>query len=364
MIESATGNILESEADCIVNTVNCEGYMGKGLAYQFKLKYPENNKEYIKACQNGSLRIGTLHCHSENGKMIVNFPTKDNWREDSKPEYIEKGLAALARLIPELNISSIAVPPLGCGNGGLNWADVKPLIEKYLSETDVHVYVYEPAQNKPQAGFQESQNESKDHILQPAAAPKLSAAALIVMKIKEKLNPSGNFRLQAAAFFVNVFSQQNEFTFVLNEHELVLNEQGPYSNSINKIEQDIETFLKAYDVSLHEAYKMTYRTLVSKSVESKLNTLSSAIEEAANYVNAVHDDRLLENITKILYLIREKGTLSEDEIVFEFKSPAAKTKNGSGEEIRDGINYLSQTKIIQKNLIGYSLPTGSQKRKA
>lgn len=140
MIKYVKGNLLESEAECLVNTVNCEGVMGKGIAYQFKLKFPENNRDYIKACKSGALVIGKLHYWKEDGKVIINFPTKDTWRKKSEIEFIEKGLNELVLLIPKLGIKSIAIPPLGCGNGGLQWGEVKKLIlnkiEKYENDYD------------------------------------------------------------------------------------------------------------------------------------------------------------------------------------------------------------------------------------
>ena len=99
MISYTSGDLLQSSADALVNTVNCEGYMGKGIAYQFKLRYPENNKDYIKACKNGTLQIGRLHYFRERSKVIINFPTKDKWRAKSKLEYIDKGLDELVKLI-------------------------------------------------------------------------------------------------------------------------------------------------------------------------------------------------------------------------------------------------------------------------
>ena len=92
LIKYETGDMFASGAECLINTVNCEGYMGKGIAYQFKMKFPENNKSYVKACRNGSLRPGTLHVFVEDGITIINFPTKDRWREKSKLSYIETGL--------------------------------------------------------------------------------------------------------------------------------------------------------------------------------------------------------------------------------------------------------------------------------
>ena len=87
LIKYTTGDMFQSGAECLVNTVNCEGYMGKGVAYQFKLKFPENNKSYIKACKDKTLHVGTIHTFVENGITIVNFPTKDKWRENSKISY-------------------------------------------------------------------------------------------------------------------------------------------------------------------------------------------------------------------------------------------------------------------------------------
>ena len=105
MISFVTGNILDSDAFALVNKVNCEGYMGKGLAYQFKLRYPEMNSEYVKQCKSHMLSPGIIHSYQEGTKLIVNFPTKDKWRERSKMEYITSGLDALIELINEKQIS-------------------------------------------------------------------------------------------------------------------------------------------------------------------------------------------------------------------------------------------------------------------
>ena len=147
MIKYITGDILESDCEALVNTVNCVGVMGRGLAYKFKNKYKDTYKDYVKWCNNGDLVIGKLHYYKEKGKLIINFPTKDNWRYNSKLEYIDLGLQELSKLIVTLGIKSIAIPPLGCGNGGLVWEDVKCLIECYLSDLDCCIVVYEPSVN-------------------------------------------------------------------------------------------------------------------------------------------------------------------------------------------------------------------------
>lgn len=137
MINYTQGNIFEVDADCLVNTVNCEGVMGKGIAFQFKKKYPKNNLSYQKACNNGTLEVGKIHYYRENDKVIINFPTKNKWREVSRVEYITTGLDAMLELLPTLDVRVVAIPALGCGNGGLVWSDVREVIEKklkYVSE--------------------------------------------------------------------------------------------------------------------------------------------------------------------------------------------------------------------------------------
>lgn len=150
MIEYRKGNILESEAEGLVNTVNTKGVMGKGIALQFKKNFPKNFKEYKKACKEGKIQIGKLFVTNENTltgkKIIINFPTKTDWKKPSEYEYIEKGLEDLLNIINIHQIKSIALPPLGAGNGGLIWQKVKNIIEAKLSHLSIPVYVYEPTE--------------------------------------------------------------------------------------------------------------------------------------------------------------------------------------------------------------------------
>ena len=134
MIELTQGNILKADVEALVNTVNCVGFMGKGIALQFKKAYPENFDAYHKACAAGKVQPGSMFIfdlHSMlNPKYIVNFPTKRDWRANSRYEDIESGLKALVAAVRRLGITSIAVPPLGCGLGGLDWNKVRPMIER------------------------------------------------------------------------------------------------------------------------------------------------------------------------------------------------------------------------------------------
>ena len=149
MMEYRVGNILEDTAEALVNTVNCVGVMGRGIALQFKKAFPENFKVYAAACKQGKVQPGRMFIH-ETGKLIppryiINFPTKRHWRGKSRLEDIEAGLEDLADVIQRYDIRSIAIPPLGSGLGGLEWGEVRPRIVKALEPlTHVRVVVYEP----------------------------------------------------------------------------------------------------------------------------------------------------------------------------------------------------------------------------
>lgn len=149
MIAITRGDILQADAEALVNTVNCVGVMGRGLAAQFKKKFEANFTLYKKACDAGVLRPGMMLVYDSgkcsNPRFVINFPTKDHWRANSKIEDIESGLVALVTEVRDRNITSIAIPPLGCGLGGLDWLVVQPMIVEAFSELpEVQVLIYEP----------------------------------------------------------------------------------------------------------------------------------------------------------------------------------------------------------------------------
>lgn len=149
MIRESRGNLLKANADAIVNAVNCVGVMGKGIALQFKQAYPHNYRAYKDACDIGQVRIGHMFVYDTRcpgpRRYIVNFPTKEHWRSQSSLEGVAQGLFDLVGVVKQRGIKSIAIPALGCGNGGLEWTDVKPLIEQAFADTpDTTVILYPP----------------------------------------------------------------------------------------------------------------------------------------------------------------------------------------------------------------------------
>lgn len=153
MIEPAHGNLLTVEAQALVNAVNCVGSMGKGIALQFKQVFPDNFKAYEAACAAGKVVPGRMLIHDNGGmvppRRIVNFPTKRHWRDKSRLEDIASGLDALIADVKRLGIRSIALPALGCGLGGLDWAVVRPMIEDAFSVfPEVRVLLFEPSDTR------------------------------------------------------------------------------------------------------------------------------------------------------------------------------------------------------------------------
>lgn len=142
-----------ADADALVNTVNTVGVMGKGLALQFKKAFPDAFQEYARACKSGEVTVGKMHVVRRIAapRLIVNFPTKKHWRNPSKLEYIRDGLADLVEVVRKERVQTIALPPLGCGNGGLAWPVVAKLIDEAFADVpDVTVLLFEPSPTAPQ----------------------------------------------------------------------------------------------------------------------------------------------------------------------------------------------------------------------
>lgn len=148
MIEYRTGDLFLAGTAAIVNPVNCVGVMGAGLAAQFKRAYPDNFHAYAEACRRGDVAPGKMFLFQTGfftaPSLIVNFPTKRHWRDKSRLEDIELGLTALVTDVQRHAVQSIAIPPLGCGLGGLEWAQVKPLIEVAFTDGPTQVVVFQP----------------------------------------------------------------------------------------------------------------------------------------------------------------------------------------------------------------------------
>ncbi len=180
MITFTSGDILQADVEAIVNTVNCVGVMGRGIALQFQKAWPENFKAYAEACKNKQVQPGRMFVFNTdqlaNPHYIINFPTKRHWRGSSRMEDIEAGLLALVATVREKNIRSIAIPPLGSGLGGLDWQQVKPKMQQAMHElADVQVIIYEPY------GAPEN-----DRMARHSAVPKMTAGRAVLVELMQR----------------------------------------------------------------------------------------------------------------------------------------------------------------------------------
>lgn len=230
MIEFTTGDILQADAEALVNTVNCVGVMGRGIALQFKNRFPENFKAYAAACASEGVQPGRMFVHETRGltnpRFVINFPTKRHWKGKSRIEDVESGLKALVDEIRERDIRSIAIPPLGAGLGGLNWADVRPLIVEAMAPLkDVRAMVFEPM-TAPAA------TKSRDI---PAITPGRAALVVLVNRyLSGLLDPFVTLiELQKLMYFMQEAGQPLRLNYVKHHY-------GPYADNLRHVLVKIE----------------------------------------------------------------------------------------------------------------------------
>ena len=240
MIRFTTGNIITADAEALVNTINCVGVMGRGIALQFKKAFPDNFRAYREACARGEVNPGRMFVFDTgtlaNPRCIINFPTKRHWHGNSRIEDINAGLKDLIKVIRERGIRSIAIPPLGCGLGGLAWDDVRPRIEKaFRSLDDLQVVVFKP-RGAPAA---KDMAKSKD-------VPKMSAsrAALIGLMdqyLRGLLDPFITLlEVHKLMYFMQVAGQPLKLKFTKGPY-------GPYAENLRHVLNSLEGhFISGY----------------------------------------------------------------------------------------------------------------------
>jgi O-acetyl-ADP-ribose deacetylase (regulator of RNase III) len=240
MIEYTRGDILTADVEAVVNTVNCVGVMGRGIALQMKNAFPENYQVYARACERGEVEPGRMFVY-ETGQFtypryVINFPTKRHWRGRSRLADIESGLTALVEEIRRLGIRSIAIPPLGCGLGGLDWADVRPRIEAALAELpDVRALVYEPA-GAPSAA----------RMVKPPRVPSMTPGRAALIGLMHRylaglMDPIVTLlEVHKLAYFMETAGEPLRLQYVKGRY-------GPYSENLRHVLRHIEGhFISGY----------------------------------------------------------------------------------------------------------------------
>lgn len=307
------GNLLDQKVDALVNTVNCVGVMGRGVALQFKQRFPENFKRYASACKRGEVVPGRMFIVANDNlfgtKWIVNFPTKLDWRFRSSYKYIESGLDALVGDIRRLGIMSIGMPPLGCGLGGLDWRKVKGIIEAKMKELDdVEVLVFEPNQNvRHEAISTKSPNMT------------LGRAVLLVLCDRYIGESMTDFEFTLlAAHKLMYFIQADGLDMRLRFEKAAA---GPFAMNLGNVLKHIEGhFLVGYNDGGDSPTKPL--TLVGSAVDRAKafvkengDAVAEHIDRVMGLVGTTCDAAMLELLASVHWLCHRENALSQADVV-------------------------------------------------
>ncbi len=231
MIHESHGNLLDSDAEALVNTVNTVGVMGKGIALQFRRRFPEMFRAYEGAAKQGDVRLGQMHVWNTGAmtgpRFVINFPTKGHWRARSRLPDIEAGLADLVRVARDKSIKSIAVPPLGCGSGGLDWAEVRPLIVsafEQLPDVDVRIF---PPEGAPDAASMSTQT------VRPAMTVAKAAFIATMRRYSEIALDVSLIEVQKLMYFLQVAGEDMRLNYTKAHY-------GPYADNLRKALRSME----------------------------------------------------------------------------------------------------------------------------
>ncbi|HAH35315.1 MAG TPA: Appr-1-p processing protein [Algoriphagus sp.] len=317
MIKYLTGNILDSTAQALVNTVNTVGVMGKGIALQFKNQFPNNYKIYKEACENKELKIGHLLVTEEESllsgkKFIINFPTKTHWRYPSEYEYIEKGLKALVDVIQEKKIKSIAIPPLGSGNGGLDWTKVRTMIETKLQGLGCEIFLYQPT-------YAIKETLKKERV-------KLTPARAMMLSVLYDLVRNGEFVSEFAsekvAYFLQRFGAKDAFKL-----ECKPNFYGPYSGKVRHVLYHLNgSYVMGYSSKDKKPFEelsliMDAEEDVRAFLELPENrSYNEIVTKTKKFLSGYYSPFGLELLSTIDFIKSEKGKEKESEILNELET--------------------------------------------
>lgn len=308
MIRFVKGNLLESQAQALVNTVNTVGVMGKGIALQFKEAYPNNYILYRKACKEKLVHVGSMFITSEKNmlgeeKIIINFPTKTTWRKPSEYSYIKEGLIDLKSKIVEYGISSIAIPPLGSHNGGLDWNVVKQMILDQLSDVDCDVMLYEP----------------NDAILERMKGErvKLTPARAMLLYMLCALVAQGEFASEFAseklAYFLQKFGAEDVLKLHFKQYYY-----GPYSGKVRFILHALNgSYVKGVGQMEQKPFDNiwlapdTFNDLKEYFGKAENKRYERICQDTAKFLSGFYSNYLLELLSTVDFILHHHADLSD-----------------------------------------------------
>lgn len=326
MIKYITGNLLSAEADALVNTVNTVGVMGKGIALQFKESYSENYKLYHRACKAKEVVTGKMFVTATNklsgSQYIINFPTKTDWRKPSEYSYIEEGLKDLVKVVSELKLNSIAIPPLGCGNGGLNWDRVKSMMESALAQIpNVEILVFQPDDNVKQ--LLQQQESKKEVKLTPARAMLLYS----LFYYEGSGEPASVFVANKLAYFIQRSGENLRLNFTAHHY-------GPYSPQVEHVLYALNgKYIKGLEQRESKPFEpliMNYETLdeVKNWVSEQLTIeQKQRLRSVLKLIDGFQSALSLEILATVDFLSKENPLLTIDEIYQKIEQWSERKKN-------------------------------------
>ena len=305
MIQYKTGNLLNDSAEALINTVNTVGVMGKGIALQFKQAYPQMFKEYVRAHKESKLEIGKMHIYKLDElvgpKYIINFPTKQHWRAPSKIEFIEKGLVDLVKVLDELNIGSIAIPPLGCGNGGLEWKQVQPLIVNAFKDKDIIVNLYNAQQPPP----------AEEMIIRTSSPKMTKGRALLLALMESYVKPGYKLTLleiQKLAYFLQEQGEPLKLRFEKYTY-------GPYADNLNHVLQRMDGhFIRGYGDRSREAEVIVMDGSLAIAQDFLRNHPSALahLEKVNSLIRGFESPYGMELLSTVHWIMKENPDMAND----------------------------------------------------
>lgn len=318
MITYTTGNLLDAEVEALVNTVNTVGVMGKGIALMFKERFTKNTALYEKACKAGEVQTGRVFVTETEELMsprwIVNFPTKQHWRAKSRLAWIVDGLADLRQFIEQNQVRSIAIPPLGAGNGGLNWVDVKPHIEQALGDLEgVNVLVYEPTTRY--------QNVAKSK-----GVEKLTPARALIAELVRRYWVLGMecslLEIQKLAWFLERAIESEGLESL--DLRFVANNYGPYADRLRHLLDALDgSYLKS-DKRISDCgpldiiwFNDAKRDRVDLYLKTEAKAYMPALEKATQLIDGFESPFGLELLSTVDWLLAQENIAPEPQALLE-----------------------------------------------
>lgn len=307
MITFTQGNLLEARVEALVNTVNTVGVMGKGIALMFKERFAENFRRYAAACKAREVQTGKMFVtpvHELDGpRWIVNFPTKQHWRSPSRLEWVQEGLQDLRRFLLEQHIQSVAIPPLGAGNGGLEWAKVREQITQTLGDLDIEILVFEPTS--------QYQNVAKR-----TGVEKLTPARALIAELVRRYWVLGMecslLEIQKLAWFLEREIEKRGLTSLdlrFNAHKY-----GPYADRLRHLLEGLDGSYLHSDKRISDATPLeviwfddTRKDLVHRYLQSEAKAYAHALESTTALIDGFESPFGMELLATVDWLLAREG---------------------------------------------------------